>query len=301
MLHCRFGAVNLCSQEAIMDIPTAALPRPRSRYRPAAAGSRPSRIRRRYRRLALQLGSVLVFLVIWQIVGMHTSPILFSTPLQVIEAFGTLIGNGQLAAVLPSAANDLFTGYILAAVVGIVVGVLIGHSSTLEAVLNPYINFAMATPLVAVIPLLVIWVGIGAEARIATVFTLTVFTVIVNTATGVKATPRVLREVALVYRLKKFRVVREITLFNAVPNIFAGLRLGLGKALIGMIIAEMEVSVTGLGGLIYNYGDEFRTADLLAGICTASLFGVVAAGLLAVIQSRAFPWVAATTELSQRG
>lgn len=247
------------------------------------------------RRRTLQAASVAVFLVIWQIVGTRSDPISFSTPLKVIGAFADLISTGELQAVIPQAFADLFVGYLLAVVVGIGLGALIGWNSTLETVLNPYINFALATPLVATIPIIVIFFGIGWEARILSVFVLAMWKILVNTATGMKTTPRVLREMALVYHLTEFQLVREVMLLNAVPAIFAGLRIGLASALIGMIIAESEISVTALGGLILYYGTQFETAYLLAGIFTSSFIGVIAISVLGLIQRRAFPWVAETT------
>jgi ABC-type nitrate/sulfonate/bicarbonate transport system permease component len=265
---------------------------------PDASATR-SRTRRRAvrwsRKRVLQVASVIVFLVIWQIIGSRSNPISFSTPLRVIDAFADLVATGKLQAVLPQALADLLVGYALAVVVGVGLGALIGWNATLEAVLNPYINFALATPLVAAIPIIVIFFGIGWESRILSVFVLAMWKILVNTATGMKSTPRVLREMGRVYHLSEFQQIREVMLLNAVPAIFAGLRIGLASAMIGMIIAESEVSVTGLGGLILFYGIQFKTAYLLAGIFTASIIGVLAIASLGLIQARAFPWVAATT------
>ena len=105
-------------------------------------------------------------------------------------------------------------------------------------------------------------------------------------------------EVAKVYHLSERRVLTEIALPNAVPLIFAGLRIALGKALIGMIVAETEVTVVGLGGLISNYGSTFRTDYLLAAVAASSIVGVITALLLSWILARFFSWVAATS--SQR-
>jgi ABC-type nitrate/sulfonate/bicarbonate transport system, permease component len=247
------------------------------------------------RRRWLQVASVVTVLLVWQIVGMNTNPILFATPVLTAAAFVDLIQSGMMLKVFPQSMADLFTGFALAAVVGITIGALIGRSATLEAILDPYINFAMATPLIAVVPLLVVWFGYGFTARVTVVFTLAVFKIIVNTAAGMHTTPRVLREMARTYHLSEVQVVRDVMLLNAVPSIFAGLRLGLSSALIGMIIGELEMAVTGLGGMIYDYGNQLRMAYVLAGVCTASIVGVIALGILAVAQSRGFPWVAATT------
>lgn len=267
---------------------------------PSAGRSARARLKRiRWSRLAksttVQLVSVVAFLLIWQAAGSNVNPILLATPTSVVQAFFDLVHKGELQGAFLTAMEDLALGYGLAIVVGIGVGLLMGWNRTVEQVLNPYINFMQATPLVAVVPLVVIWFGIEYKARVAVVFMLAVWSIIIATATGVKATPRLLHEVARVYRLNQFRIMTEISLPNAVPYIFAGLRIGLGKGLIGMVIAEMEVSVVGLGAIVQNYGQAFRTAYLLAGIITASLVGVITAGALELILARFFPWVAGTS------
>lgn len=238
----------------------------------------------------LPLISVLVFLGLWQFLGRSVDPILLATPSAVLVAFSDLIGSGQLWPAFVTAMGDLAVGYGSAIVVGILVGIAMGRSITVERILNPYVNFFQATPLIALVPLVVIWFGVGFKARIVVTFLLAVWSVIINTATGVKQTPESLIDVGRVYKLNRRQVVMTIALPNAVPSIFAGLRIALGKALIGMIIAQMEISVTGLGGIVVDYGNAFKTAYLLAGIITASLVGVVAAVCLELLRKWLFPW-----------
>jgi NitT/TauT family transport system permease protein len=240
--------------------------------------------------LLLPIISVVLFLLIWQVVGGRIDPILLATPVNVAKAFWDLLTSGELGPAFATAMGDLATGYLLAIVVGVAIGVLMGRSPIVERILNPYVNFFQATPLIALVPLVVIWFGVGFEARVTVTFMLAVWSIIINTATGVKETPPSLIDVGRVYKLSRWRVITGVAIPNAVPNIFAGLRIALGKALIGMVIAQMEISVTGLGGLIINYGNAFKTAYLLAAVCTASLVGVVAAAVLEVIRRFAFPW-----------
>jgi len=244
---------------------------------------------------SLQLLSVACFLLIWQIAGSRLNPILISTPLLVLKAFGVLLKNGELLDGFLIALGDLALGYVLAVSVGVIIGIWMGRSRTVEQVLNPYVNFMQSTPLIALVPLVVIWFGIGYSARVAVVFVLSVWSVIINTSTGIKTTNKTLVEVARVFHLPEARLVREIALPGAIPHIFAGLRVSLGKAVIGMMIAEMEIRLVGLGGLVMEYGEQFQTAYLLAGIITSSLVGVVTAILLDWIQNRFFPWIAATS------
>lgn len=264
------------------EVPTGPLGLPRGR---TARGKRESLWRR-----SLPLLSVLVFLGVWQTLGRSIDPILLATPTRVVAAFGDLLSNGQLWPAFITAMGDLAVGYGAAIVIGISVGILMGRSLTIERIINPYVNFFQATPLIALVPLVVIWFGVGFEARVVVTFLLAVWSVIINTATGVKQTPESLIDVGRIYKFNSRQTVLTIALPNAVPSIFAGLRIALGKALIGVIIAQMEISVTGLGGLVVNYGNAFKTAYLLAGIITASLVGVVAAVGLELIRRWLFPW-----------
>jgi NitT/TauT family transport system permease protein len=241
-------------------------------------------------KIVLPLVSLGIFFGIWQYIGAHTNPILFTTPIKVVQAFWDLGKTGVLWPAFYGALRDLGIGYGLGAVVGIVVGMLMGRSPVVEKMLNPYVNFFQATPLIALVPLVVIWFGVELEARVAVVFILAVWSIIINTTTGVKDTSPALLDVGRIYKLNPVQVIRAIQLPNAVPHVFAGLRIALGKALIGVMIAQMEISVTGLGGIVINYGNAFKTAYLLAGVVTASLVGVIAAMLLEVIRKRVFPW-----------
>lgn len=246
--------------------------------------------RRRLLTRGLPIVSVVVFLVLWQIVGNQIDPILLATPVNVLKAFWELVVGGQLGPAFGTAMGDLAVGYGLAVVVGIAVGVVMGRSPVVERVLNPYVNFFQATPLIALVPLVVIWFGVAFEARVAVTFMLAVWSIIINTASGVKETPRMLIDVTRVYKFNRWQTVSKVALPNAVPSIFAGLRIALGKALIGMVIAQMEISVTGLGGLVTDYGNAFKTAYLLAGVFTASLVGVIAAAVLEIVRRVLFSW-----------
>ena len=251
--------------------------------------------RRRVRKLVVQLLSLAVFFGLWQIAGASANPVLFATPTRVVTAFADLVQNGQLPDALAVALKDLGMGLGLAIVVGLTVGVAMGRSIDIENALNPYVNFMQATPVIALVPLLIIWFGIDTKTRVAVVFIFSVWAIIISTQAGVKGTPRALMEVAQIYHLSERRIIRDITLPNAVPVIWAGLRIALGKALIGMVVAELLVSVVGIGKLVSDYGQTFKTDYLLAAIVSTSLVGVVAAGLLHWSLAHFFPWVAATS------
>lgn len=261
----------------------------------AGVFARPSRKGRQVLLTAVPVLSLAVVLAAWQIVGGRINPYLLSTPTSVVRAFGRIAANGQLVSAFVTSMEDLWGGFAIALVVGLTVGILMGRSPVVERMLNPYVNFFQATPLIALVPLIVIWFGVGYESRLITTFTLAVWSIIINTYVGVKSTPAALMDVARVYQFSRRKTVTEIALPNAVPHIFAGLRIALGKALIGMMVAEMEISLAGLGGLVTNYGNAFKTDYLLAGVFTASFVGVIGAVVLDVARRVLFPWIAATT------
>jgi NitT/TauT family transport system permease protein len=175
-------------------------------------------------------------------------------------------------------------------VVGIVIGVLMGRSEVARSLLNPYVSFFQATPLIALTPLVVIWTGIGFQSEVVITFLLAVWSVIINTEEGVRNTPSTLLDMARVYRISELSVIRNVAMPNAIPYIFAGLRIALAKALIGVIIGEMDISLKGLGGLIQDSGDAFQTAPLLAAIISSSLVGVVGTVILEILRRRIAPW-----------
>jgi ABC-type nitrate/sulfonate/bicarbonate transport system permease component len=257
----------------------------RARRREAAAPAR-----KIFDQAALQVLSVVVFLGIWQIAGAHVNPILLATPTRVWSAFINLIESGTLGPAFLRAMEVLGVGFAIAAVVGIAVGILMGRSSVVRRILNPYVSFFQATPLIALTPLVVIWTGIGFNSEVLITVLLGVWSVIINTEEGVRNTPRTLLDMARVYHASELSVVRNVAVPNAVPYIFAGLRIALAKSLIGVIIAEMDISLKGLGGLIQNAGDAFQTAPLLAAIICSSVVGVIGTIILEVLRRRIAPW-----------
>ncbi len=241
-------------------------------------------------RALLPILSVVAFLATWQIVGSGINPILLATPSAVAVSFYRITADGSLAPAFLRAMEVLAVGFGLAALVGIAVGVLMGRKETAGAVLSPYVNFFQATPLIGLVPLVVIWFGIGFESEIAVTFLLAVWSIIINTLEGVRNTPETLLDMARIYHASERSVIRNIALPFAVPFIFAGLRIALAKALIGVIIAEMDVSLKGLGGLIQNFGDAFQTSALMAAIITSSLVGVVGTVALEMLRRKIAPW-----------
>jgi NitT/TauT family transport system permease protein len=258
----------------------------------AAAGERraPSS-RRRLEALAPVL-AVAGVLAAWQLSGAFLNPILISTPSQVAtELFGMVTG-GTLFDPLLESLEEMVIGGVAGIVTGIAIGVLMGRYQVVDTVLSPFVNFLNATPLVVTIPLVIIWVGIGQNARLLFVFLISLWPVLLNTLAGIRNAKRGYAEVGAAFGLSETQVLRKISLPAATPFILAGVRISAGLAIIGMIVSEMEVSLTGLGNLLVTYGNSFLTGKLLTVVFVASMFGVGNVLLLKWVQSRFFPWIA---------
>ena len=238
----------------------------------------------------LPIVSVIVFLILWQAFGSTVNPILLATPTAVGNAFVEITKDGSLGPAFLHAMAVLASGFALAAVVGIGLGILMGRSEAAHRVLNPYVSFFQATPLIALTPLVVIWFGIDFQAEVSITFLLAVWSIIINTEEGIRNTPQNLLDMARIYQASRWSVIRNIAIPFAIPYIFAGLRIGIAKGLVGVIIGEMDISLKGLGGLIQNYGDAFQTAELMAAIISSSLVGVLGTVVLEIIRRRIAPW-----------
>lgn len=245
------------------------------------------------RRLTPLSGFVAV-LVIWQIVGSFLDPIYISTPVSVADNLGQLLfGRHDIwAEILPSL-GELYVGLAIALVGGLVIGILLGSSRTFAAITTPYLVFLNATPLVITLPLLTVWVGTTLQARILFISLLSIWPVLLNVAAGCRNVSGRYRELGWSLSLSRSQVIRRIVLPGVLPYFLAGARISSGLVVVGMVVAEMEVSVTGLGYLLASYGGGFQTAKLLAVFVLVSLLGLVNVGVLMVLARRFAPWTGA--------
>ncbi|HXF34751.1 MAG TPA: ABC transporter permease, partial [Candidatus Acidoferrales bacterium] len=214
---------------------------------------------RRERRLAvIRTCSILITLAIWEIFGRQINPLFMSYPSKIVLGAITLIQAGALQEALAESLRTLVLGYAAAAVFGVLVGLGIGRYREVEAALDWLTNALYATPLVALIPLVILWFGLGFTAKVFVVFLFTLFPVLINTSIGVKNVNRALIDVGVAFVANERQIFTKIILPASLPYIMAGLRLGIGRAIIGMVTAEFFTAISGLGGLVVKYGNQFR-------------------------------------------
>ena len=234
--------------------------------------------------------SIAVALVLWEIFGRQVNPLFMSYPSAIVAAAVNLLQTGELEAAFVESAKALILGFVAAAVVGIALGLVMGRYRLVEYALDPYVNALYATPLVAIIPLVILWLGLGFNAKLFIVFIMTLFPILINTATGVANVGQSLVDVALAFAANERQVFTKIILPASLPYIMAGLRLGIGRAIIGMVVAEFFTAITGLGAMIVKYGNFFKTDDMLVPVLILMALGVVLTELLKRAETAIAPW-----------
>ena len=251
--------------------------------------------KRRVKRKPFKLGyvtvlSVIIVLLCWEYFGRQISPIFSSYPSAIAIAFWELLRSGVLAKAFFQSIQPLAAGFFLAAIVGIPVGLLIGRYRVVEAAINIYVLAGYATPLVALMPLFTLWFGLGFTVKMAIIFTLTVFPIIINTSDGVKQVPKALIEVGIAFVATQSGIMWKIIIPATIPYIMTGLRLGVGKAIIAMIIAEFFSAISGLGGVIINAGNSFQTATMFVPVIVLMILGVGLTKLVGMLEKKIAPW-----------
>jgi ABC-type nitrate/sulfonate/bicarbonate transport system permease component len=248
------------------------------------------RRRRNRRRLATKLGSLALILLAWQVYGRSVNPVLFTYPTAVAASAVRLAADGTLWHYGRQSLLVLFYGLSSAVVVGVPLGVAMARLDLVDWALEWPVNALYATPMVAVVPLIVLWFGFAVLAKVVVVFLFVIFPVLINTYHGVKAVDPKLVEVARSFCSSERRMWPDVVLPSAVPFIVTGVRLGVGRALVGMIIAEFYTSIAGLGYLIVRFADQFQTADLFVPVVMLALLGVALTAALNWFERRVAPW-----------
>lgn len=243
-----------------------------------------------YQRAIFRYGFLALILIVWEVLGPLVNPILFSYPSKIAAAFIELTLSGELPHYAAESLQILFYGLAAAIVVGIPLAVLMARVKPVDWALELPINAFYATPIVALVPLLVLWFGIYMQAKIIVVFLFAVFPILINTYQGVRECDKNLLEVARSFRSSERQMWRDVLLPFAVPYIAAGIRLAIGRGLVGMVIAEFYTTISGLGFMITRYANVFETDKTFVPVILLMLLGVALTGSLKWVERRIAPW-----------
>jgi len=235
-------------------------------------------------------GFLALILVVWQIIGPQISPIFFTYPSKIAVAFYLLTVNGDLPYYLAQSLEVMFYGLLTAVVVGIPLAVAMARVRWLDWALDLPINALYATPMVALVPLLVLWFGIYLKAKIIVVFLFAVFPILINTYQGVRECDKNMLEVARSFRSNEWQMWRDVLLPFAVPFIAAGIRLAIGRGLVGMVVAEFYTTISGLGFMITRYANNFEMDKTFVPVIVLMVLGVSLTTGLKALERRIAPW-----------
>jgi ABC-type nitrate/sulfonate/bicarbonate transport system permease component len=236
--------------------------------------------------------AVAAFLALWECAVSFgwVNPLFTSAPSRILSAAAQMFADGSMFEHLKVSGLEFAVGYGLAIIVAVPLGILMGWYRRLNAVLDPFVSALYATPRIALLPLMLIWLGIGLASKIAIVFLGAVFPILVNTITGVRTLDVNFIRVARSFGSNDRQLFLTVALPSSVPLLLSGLRLGLGHALIGIVVAEMYGATHGLGFLISVSGARFQTDKVMVGIIIIALAGILMTGLLRIIERRFEGW-----------
>jgi NitT/TauT family transport system permease protein len=253
--------------------------------------ARPGRLRH-YEPTLIGTASVLLFLIVWQAVASArlVPPLFLPGPLDIIDAFVVLFAQGQIWNDIWVSGQEVVYGYGLAVLIALPLGLLMGWYRRLNYALDPFVSFFYSTPRVALLPLLILWLGIGIWSKIAVVFLGSFFPILINTIAGVRNLDAGLIRTSRSFGATDAQIFRTLALPGSVPFILAGLRLGVGHALIGVIVGELVAARAGVGLMMAKAGATFQTSKVFAGLIIVAGTGVIITGILQRIERRFQAW-----------
>jgi ABC-type nitrate/sulfonate/bicarbonate transport system permease component len=270
----------------VVEGPGGTRPASRVRTRRSAGSLSPTT------RWALRLTSVVAIAVAWELYGSAINPILLSSPTAIIAAAFDMVADGTLPKAMGESFVVLGVGSLIGVTAGLVIGLAAGRNQVFATLIELPLNALYATPTVALIPVIVVWFGFGPTAKTVVVILFVLFPVLINTMRGVQEVDRELVEVARSFCSGERRMWFDLILPSALPYVVTGLRLAIGRALIGIIVAEFFTAFSGLGYLIVTNANSFQTDRTFVPILVIAALGVILTGLLELVERRVVRWSA---------
>src|SRR3990170_4305823 len=237
--------------------------------------------------------SVVIFLTIWELVGntfQLINPMFMSAPSLIYKAAVGLFVSGEIYNDLYVSGVEFAWGLFLSIIFGIPFGIMCGWYRRMAYIFDPFINALNATPRVALLPLVIIWLGIGVLSKVGIIFLGAVFPILINTRDGVKTTPHTLLNAAKSFGASEWQIFKSVVLPSTLPFILTGLRLGVGRALIGVMVGELYAATAGIGFMITVAGATFQTDKVFVGVLIFAISGMIAMELLTRLEARFEKW-----------
>jgi NitT/TauT family transport system permease protein len=250
---------------------------------------------RRIEPTALGTGSIVLLLVVWQFLPYFVpmkagTKLFFTVPSAIAGTLWQMFATGSIWAPLGVSAGAFAVGLGLAILAGLPLGILLGRSRTLNAMLDPFITAFNATPRLVFLPLLMLWLGLGLWSKVAIVFLGAVFPLLINTYEGVRHADRLLINVVRSFGANEWDIARLVVVPNSLPFIVVGLRLAIGRAVLGVVVAEFFGSQDGLGVVMVRAASEFKVDVVFAGLIVFAALSLLMTGLVKLLEDRMSRW-----------
>jgi NitT/TauT family transport system permease protein len=275
------------SQTLDADIPAAA---PADELAPP-----PKSLYARFEPFILGTGSIVVLLLVWELLPRFVTmsagtKLFFTTPSQIAGTLWTMFATGSVWKPLGVSASGFAVGLGLAIVVGLPLGVLIGRSRTLNAMLDPFVTAFNATPRLVFLPLVMLWFGLGLWSKVVIVFIGALFPILINTYEGVRNSDKLLINVVRSFGAKEWDVARLVVIPNAMPYIIAGLRLAIGRAVLGVVVAEFFGSESGLGVMMVQAAGRYQIDIVFSGLIIFAVMTLAMTAAVQLLENRLSRW-----------
>jgi len=241
----------------------------------------------------LGAAAVIVFLTAWELCGntlQLINPLFMSAPSLVFKAAFQMFASGEIFNDLYVSGIEFVVGYILSVVVAIPFGIAIGWYKRFAYVCDPFVNAMNATPRIALLPLVIIWLGIGILSKVGIIFLGAVFPLLINTRDGVKTTPHNLLTAARSFGASEWQIFKSVVLPSTVLFILIGLRLAVGRALIGVMVGELYAATAGIGFMITVAGATFQTDKVFVGVLIFAISGMTLTAVIDRYEHRFDKW-----------
>jgi len=244
---------------------------------------------------ALGTASIVLLLLLWQFLPYFVpmqegTKLFFTVPSQIVGTLWQLFASGAIWAPLGVSSTAFAIGLAFAIAAGLPLGILLGRSATLAAMFDPFITAFNATPRLVFLPLLMLWFGIGLWSKVAIVFLGALFPLLINTYEGVRNADKLLINVVRAFGAGELDIARLVVVPNALPFIVVGLRLAIGRAVLGVVVAEFFGAQDGLGVVMVRAASSFKVDVVFAGLIVFAALSLAMTGLVKLLEERMSRW-----------
>ncbi|MFZ1149318.1 MAG: ABC transporter permease [Xanthobacteraceae bacterium] len=252
-------------------------------------------LRQRIESITLGTATIALLLVVWELLPyvltiQQGTRLFFTVPSRIFVTLWQMFATGTIWAPLGVSATAFAIGLALAIAAGLPLGILLGRSATLNAMFDPFVTAFNATPRLVFLPLLMLWLGIGLWSKVAVVFLGALFPLLINTHEGVRNADKLLINVVRSFGASGWDVARLVVIPNSLPFIVVGLRLAIGRAILGVVVAEFFGAQDGLGVVMVRAASSFNVDVVFAGLIVFAALSLVMTGLVKILEDRMSRW-----------